>query len=149
MEILNKKFDTADNTIDKTNNSLNSSSQYLTQYDLKRNRAELASLRGYYFLELMKADSAQIKAKNTGLAEENLNSALNVFMNLPESRTNTMNIIEAYLLQANLFSMKEEFDKARKCLESSEILIRDIESTARKNDEQRGVSPIIKRKILE
>lgn len=149
MEILNKKFDTADNTIDKTNNSLNSSSQYLTQYDLKRNRAELASLRGYYFLELMKADSAQIKAKNTGLAEENLNSALNVFMNLPESRTNTMNIIEAYLLQANLFSMKEEFDKARKCLESSEILIRDIENTARKNDEQRGVSPIIKRKILE
>lgn len=149
MEILNKKFDTADNTIDKTNNSLNSSSQYLTQYDLKRNRAELASLRGYYFLELMKADSAQIKAKNTGLAEESLNSALNVFMNLPESRTNTMNIIEAYLLQANLFSMKEEFDKARKCLESSEILIRDIENTARKNDEQRGVSPIIKRKILE
>jgi hypothetical protein len=64
----------------------------------------------------MKADSTQFKIKNIGLAEESLNLALNVFINLPESRTNTMNIIDAYILQATLFSMKEEFGKARKCL---------------------------------
>jgi hypothetical protein len=59
-----------------------------------------------------------------------------------------MRIVNTYLLQSKLFLMKEQFIKSRKCLESADLLLRDIESSL-VNGQKNGVSKIIFQKVLE
>ena len=60
-------------------------------------------IEGYHYLRYMKETRDEVpRPKYLGLAEVSIKGALQTFTNLPETPTNTIRIVDAYLLQASL-----------------------------------------------
>lgn len=57
----------------------------------------------------MNNNSQEIKKKRVGTAEAAITSALAIFTNLPESNTNIIKIINAYILKSSIADIKEAY----------------------------------------
>lgn len=66
-------------------------------------------LKANFEITIMNKNKEEIKKKRVGTAEAAITSALAIFTNLPESNTNTIKIINAYILKSNLADIKEEY----------------------------------------
>jgi tetratricopeptide (TPR) repeat protein len=122
LEIINKKLEAAENTIEKLSYIVGSNN-FETVYDAKRYQGELEYLRGHLEVQVMGSQRDEIKKKRIALAEGSLTTALAIFTNLPESNGNTVKIINTYLARADLASLKEDYPEAKRSLESADILL--------------------------
>jgi hypothetical protein len=90
----------------------------------------------------MASHREEIKKKRISLAEASLATVLSICTNLPESNGNTVRIINAYVVKADLLDLKEDYAEARKSLESADVLLNEVEKS-------RSVSDGLKRKVLQ
>ncbi len=87
-------------------------------------KGDLFMVEGYHYLRYLKERRDEVpKPKYLGLAETSINGAIHTFTNLPESPTNTIRIIDAYLLQAGLEIERERYTIAKKSLDGATLLL--------------------------
>ena len=66
-------------------------------------QGDLFLLEGYHYLRYLKERRDEVpKPKYIGLAESSIKGALKVFINLPETPTNTIRVIDSHLLYGGL-----------------------------------------------
>lgn len=90
-------------TLEKAALIINENKNFVTQNEANKMKGNLYMLEGYHYLRFLKERKGEVpKPKYLGLAETSINKAIHTFANLPENPTNTIRIIDAYLLQAGL-----------------------------------------------
>lgn len=108
LELQNQKYENAENTIERISYIITSST-FDNQFDAKRYQGEVEYLKANFEITLMSKNKEEVKKKRVGTAEASITSALAIFTNLPESNTNTIKIINSYILKANLADIKEAY----------------------------------------
>lgn len=75
---------------------------------------------------MMFSNRSDVKPIRLTVAEGSLTSALNILTNLPESNSNIIAIVHAYLAKADFYILKEDYPKCSRCLENADMLLSEL-----------------------
>lgn len=99
VETTCQKWETAEVTLEKSGDIIKEGRNFVTQNEAKKLQGDLCIIEGYHYLRYLKEQRDEVpKPKYLGLAEASIKTAIKTFSNLPETPTNTIRIVDAYLL---------------------------------------------------
>ena len=127
VETTCHQWESAENTLEKAGMIINENRNFVTQNQAQKMKGDLYMLEGYHYLRYLKERKDEVpKPKYMGLAETSINNAIHTFTNLPENPTNTIRIIDAFLMQAGLEIERERYTEAKKSLDAATLLLEEL-----------------------